>query len=55
MLGGIIHLRIFIPSQVDGHHRVVLILLAELHHLRRPAWKRQRQRSGESIGASALF
>lgn len=49
MLGGILHFQRLIPSQVNGHHRVVLILLAELHHLWRPAWKRQHQGSAESI------
>lgn len=55
MLRGVLHRHSLIPSQVDGHHRVVSVLLAELHHLRRPAWKKQHQGSGESTAKSHTF
>lgn len=49
MLRVILHLQSLVSSQVNSHHRVILILLAELHHLWRPAWKGQHQDSEGSI------
>lgn len=55
MLRVILHLQGLISSQVNSHHRVISILLAELHHLWRPAWKRQHQDSGGSICKGHTF